>query len=95
MADVLVIVIPWAVTTWAIFALIARDEARLPPEQLARAWLPASRVCAIVFFSVFAVPVHFWRTRRGLRGCALGLAWGVALFALNYLCAVIVDALTG
>jgi hypothetical protein len=83
MWDVVQIVVPWGVTTWAIFMLLRWDESRLSPEQLSRAWPAVSRVSAVVGFSFLAVPVHFWRTRRGARGVLIGLLWAALVLALD------------
>lgn len=64
-------------TAW----LIRRDMRRLSNAQLARAWPDASFWIAVVMFSPLSIPVHFVRTRRSLRGFALGLAWMVFVIA--------------
>lgn len=79
MAEVLDLLLSWIATTVACFYVVMRDERRLPPELLERAWPSASRAAAIVAFWQIAVWVHFWKTRRyGLRGFFLGLFWAVA-----------------
>ncbi len=83
MRDVAEILVSWAVTTWAVFTLVRRDERKLSEAELARAWPDASRLSAIVVFGVFSVPVHFWRTRRSAWGLLVGLGWGLAVFALG------------
>ena len=83
MGDILELLVPWAVTTYGMFALLAWDESRLPPDELARAWPVASRRIAVVYFGVLSLPVHFWRTRRSALGLAQGLAWGVGVALLN------------
>lgn len=57
--------------------IVRRDERRLSPERLGRAWPIASFWCAVVTFGVFCLPIHFWRTRRSLLGLGLGLAWAL------------------
>jgi len=91
MRDIAELVLPWVVSTWAIFALVRWDEGKLAPEELARAWPDASRLAAIVFFGVFSVPVHFGRTRRSAWGVCIGIACGVLVFALGQLVAMVVD----
>lgn len=91
MGDVLAIVLPWIATTWACFYVVGRDERRLPPSMLARAWPAVSKVSALVGFGLFAVPVHFWRTRRGWLGIVVGLLWGSGLVAVNLLSESLVE----
>lgn len=64
-------------TAW----VIRRDMRRLPAAQLARSWNDASFWVAVVVFSPFSIPVHFTRTRRSLRGFALGVAWMAVVVA--------------
>ena len=79
MAEVIELLLSWIATTIACFYVVMRDEQRLPPELLARAWPPTSRTAAIVAFGQLAVWVHFWKTRRyGIRGFFLGVFWTVA-----------------
>ena len=61
------IVLPACIVKW--------DESRLGPDQLRRAWPPASFWCATVVFGLFCLPFHFSRTRGTWRGLALGLGW--------------------
>jgi hypothetical protein len=56
-------------------AIVLRDERRLTPEQLARAWPPTSRNVALYAFSPFCVAVHFVRTRRSWIGFFWGVLW--------------------
>jgi hypothetical protein len=67
-----------AVPAW----LVGRDLARLSGERLARAWPDASLWSAVVVFGPLSVPVHFMRTRGGLLGWGLGLAWLLAALLL-------------
>jgi hypothetical protein len=86
MEDIVELVIPWAVTTYYLFALLAWDEhrlARVSPAMLARAWPPTTRSVAIVYFGVLAIPVHFGRTRRSVLGVLQGLAWATAIGLVN------------
>jgi hypothetical protein len=83
MDEIFALVLSWAVTLGLIFAVLRRDERRLTAEQLGRAWPPSTRLMAPVYFGVFCLPVHFWKTRRSLGGLLVGLAWGVAITALD------------
>jgi hypothetical protein len=83
MADILEILLPWAASTYGLFVLLAWDEGRLSTKALARAWPPATRRLALVYFGALSLPVHFWRTRRSFLGVLQGLAWTVAFVALN------------
>jgi hypothetical protein len=93
MRDVAEIVVPWVFLTLALFALVDWDESRLSRPELARAWPPASRTLALVYFGLLSVPVHFWRTRRSALGTLIGFAWAAAAFGVDWLAAEIVDAL--
>lgn len=62
-------------------AVVRRDIRRLPPEARARAWPDPSVWVAVALVSVFAVPLHFIRTRRTFLGLLLGLGWFVATYA--------------
>jgi hypothetical protein len=95
MRDVAEILVPWAVVTLALFTLFAWDESRLTTEQLDRAWPPATKTLAVVYFGALGVPVlvHFWRTRRSVTGVLAGLVAGVLAFGLNLAVAVAIDAL--
>jgi hypothetical protein len=83
MEDVIELLVPWAVTTCAIFALVRWDERRLSPQRLALAWPTTSKASAIVTFGFLAVPVHFWRTRRSWAGLGVGMLWGLAVAGLQ------------
>ena len=83
MTEILELVIPWAITTWCMFTLVAWDERRLSPERLGRAWPPATRAVAIVYFGVLSLPVHFVRTRRTPAGFLQGLAWAAGIGLLS------------
>ena len=73
------------VTTGATFYVIWRDERRLPPAQAVFAWPAASRLSAVVAFSPFCLPIHFWRTRRSFFGVLVGLFYVAVVLALNFL----------
>ena len=60
-----------AFSAWAV----RRDMRRLPRERLLRAWNDASFWSAIVAFGPLCLPFHFARTRRSVRGAALGFFW--------------------
>lgn len=47
--------------------LYALDERFLSDEAKERAWPRSTRWVAIVYFGLLAVPIHFWKTRRGWR----------------------------
>jgi hypothetical protein len=83
MQDVLEILLPWALSLSALFALVLWDESHLPEDALARAWPPSTRAVAIFYFGVFALPVHFWRTRRSWLGLGQGILWGALVTALE------------
>lgn len=53
--------------------IVKRDIRRLGPRELARAWPDASLWSAAAFAGVFAVLLHFLRTRRTFLGFLLGL----------------------
>jgi hypothetical protein len=84
--DVTEIVVMCVVIALELFLLFDWDESRLSEEQLARAWPPATRTLLLVPLLVHplwivAPPVHFWRTRRSLRGVFQGALWtAVVLF---------------
>jgi hypothetical protein len=93
MRDVTEIVVPWAILTLALFTLVDWDESRLREEALARAWPPASRTLALVYFGMLALPLHFWRTRRSAVGFLQGLGWAVLAFGLDWAASEGVDRL--
>jgi CHASE2 domain-containing sensor protein len=61
-------------------AVVRRDIRRLPPRERARAWPDPSVWIAVALVSVFAVPLHFIRTRRTFRGVLLGIGWFVGVY---------------
>ena len=91
------LVISWTVGVSASAFVIVRDERRLTPAALERAWPPASRNAAIYAFAPFCVFIHFVRTRRNLRGAAIGLSWLAAIIVadngLQALAAAAIDRL--
>ena len=96
MSEITEIVVSSAVTALALFLLLDWDESRLTEEQLARAWPPATRTHMLVPLLlhplwIAAAPVHFWRTRRSLRGLLEGIVWSVVVLLLAALAAAGVD----
>jgi hypothetical protein len=91
--DVAAIIVPWAIITLALFALVDWDESRLDERSLERAWPPASRTLALVYFGMLALPIHFWRTRRSWSGFALGLGWAAGVLGLDWAVSEGIDAL--
>ena len=83
MGEIVTLVVPWVVSTWCMFLILARDENRMSADALARAWPTASRRVAVVYFGVLSMPVHFWRTRRSWKGLLQGLGWAVAIGLLD------------
>jgi hypothetical protein len=81
--DIPKLVISFALNVWLIFAVLRRDERRLTPAELERAWLPATRLAAGVYFGILCLPVHFWKTRRSWKGLLMGVAWGVGIALLD------------
>jgi len=65
--------------------VVRRDLARLSGEPLARSWNDASLWSAVVTFGPLCILVHFVRTRRSLRGLALGAGWTAAALATSWL----------
>ncbi|MCC6217033.1 MAG: hypothetical protein IT376_19400 [Polyangiaceae bacterium] len=71
--DVLVYAVSFALQIVTPWWLVRRDERRLAPRERARAWNEATFRLAVVVFGPLAVATHFLRTRRTVRGLALGL----------------------
>ncbi len=65
------------------FLLVRRDERRLSATELARAFPQSTFYIAVVVFGALAIPVHFVRTRRSIRGIVLGLVWLAVTVALS------------
>src|SRR5579859_3418230 len=93
MRDVAEILVPWVVLTLALFALVDWDESRLGVAQRERAWPPASRALALVYFGLLSIPVHFWRTRRSALSVGIGVAWAAAGVAVDWVASETVEAL--
>lgn len=86
--ELLVLLASWALLPALSWAALVVDERRLPRAQLARAWPPATRSLAVLWFGPLAVVLHFARTRGSFDGLAqvgrkaLGLGLGLAIAAL-------------
>lgn len=93
MRDVAEILVPWALSTLALFSLLDWDESRLTPDALDRAWPPSTRTLALVYFGALALPIHFWRTRRTKQGFLIGVGALVVGFALYWAAGEGVDVL--
>ena len=93
MRDVAELLLSWVLSLFACFVVVIRDENRLPPERLGRAWPPVSRDAAIVAFGQLAVFVHFVRT-RGWRGVPVGLLWTLAVTLPSLVAELAFDALS-
>jgi peptidoglycan/LPS O-acetylase OafA/YrhL len=93
MRDVAEILVPWAMVTLTLFALLDWDESLLTTEQIERAWPPSTRTLAIVYFGILAVPVHFWRTRRTAQGALVGILAGVLVLGLDWAAVEAIDVL--
>jgi hypothetical protein len=63
MRDVTTILVAWAVSTVALFALLDWDESRLSRDALADAWPPATRTLAAAYLGILVMPIHIYRTR--------------------------------
>jgi purine-cytosine permease-like protein len=79
--EVVAFALQLALTIALTAGVVRRDERRLPPERLARAWNVASFCSAVVAFGPLCIPVHFVRTRRNLIGVLLGLLWTAIVLA--------------
>jgi hypothetical protein len=81
------VVVTMIVVPAAVAVIVRRDERRLSPARLARAWPPSTRDTVVfatwqlgVLFGCPAVFVWFVRTRRSLGGVLLGLGWAALVF---------------
>jgi hypothetical protein len=83
--DVLSTVLGFALGIWVPHVLVAWDERRLDSVRQRRGWNTASHWAAVLAFSFLSVPVHFARTRRTVRGFALGLGLACAGLLLTAL----------
>jgi len=91
--EVLDIVASWAVTTVLLFVIVNRDERRLTPEQLERAWPVSTKRVAIVLLGVFCLPVHYTRTRRSFLGFCIGMGWMIAVIGVLELVSLGLEAI--
>jgi hypothetical protein len=95
MTDVLDLVVSLLVGTVGTVLFVAWDERRLSPEAYERAWPLSTRLAAALAFGPFALPVHFYRTRRTVRGTLAGvgatLAFLAAIVAVSFTLHAIAD----
>jgi hypothetical protein len=79
--EALVMVLEFVAAFAVSVLVVLHDVKRLEPRLLARAWPTTSIWSAAALVGPFAIPLHFLRTRRSLRGFGLGVAWftGAAL----------------
>jgi hypothetical protein len=82
MHDVLLVAVQMLLGIVVPAAVVRRDLRRLAPRERARAWPDVSVWTAVALVSVFAVPIHFFRTRRSFAGVMLGLGWLLAAYAV-------------
>ncbi len=83
------------------FAIVVRDERRLSPRMLERAWPTVTRDMVLGFGALmggvlpvaFGVFLHFVRTRRSLKGLGLGLLGFVLVFVPVLLLGAVIDLL--
>jgi hypothetical protein len=76
-------------------AVVRRDIRRLPPRERARAWPDPSVWVAVALVSVFAVPLHFIRTRRTFTGVVRGVGWFLAVYVAVLGPVLLLDAALG
>jgi hypothetical protein len=91
-AEVIEIVIAWTITTALSFALVLADERLMSEERFERAWPPASRAAALVYFGLLAIPFHFARTRGSWKspsGVGIRLLWFVLGLVLAAVVAIV------
>lgn len=98
-SEVVLLVVSWIVLTALGVVAVRLDERRLDPDALARAWPETSRDSALIglpllaspLLGLFAVALHFWRTRRfHPRGLVLGIAVAALVLTVDV---VVVTAL--
>jgi hypothetical protein len=82
--ELLRVLMSLVVTVPSTAAVIVLDEKRLVGAELERAWPPQSRDSAIFTLLNMGLPqlsvwIHFIRTRRSLRGAAIGLMWALGI----------------
>ncbi len=93
MRDVLALVVPWAITTSLLLAVLRHDERRLRGTRADRVWPPATRLSAVLGFAVLAMPIHFVRTRRSALSLVAGIALSIAVLAIESLVETALEAL--
>lgn len=81
MHDVLLVAVQMVLGVLVPAAIVRHDLRRLPPAELARAWPDASVWSAVALVSVFAVLLHFARTRRTFLGFLIGSVWFAVAYA--------------
>jgi hypothetical protein len=91
MAEIVDLIVSFAVSTTALALLLSWDERRLSDEALARAWPVSTRRIAIVVGGVLCLPLHFARTRRTVLGFFLGVAWMIGVGLLTGLVSTVVE----
>jgi len=101
-AELVEIVISWAVSVPAVAAILILDDKRLSAEEIERSWPPPSRDATIFGSWLVGIPygcagliAHFALTRRSIKGFLVGLGWAIAVFGVDLgaqvLAAVAVD----
>jgi hypothetical protein len=94
--ELLLLLTSWALLPILSWAALVIDERRLSSAQLARAWPPATRSLAVLWFGPLAVVLHFARTRGSFGELvevgrkALGFALGLGVAALLVAIATVV-----
>jgi len=92
---VIALVVLWAITSVMAFVIVIRDERKMSPEMLERAWPAVTRDWVLsgfvaapgVIVPAFGVLLHYIRTRRSWLGAAQGLLAAV----ITLLPALVVD----
>ena len=95
MSEILVVLSSLTLNALLPYLIVRRDLRRLSDEQLARAWTDASFLSAVVAFGALALPVHFAKTRRSLRGFGLGVGLGVGSLLAQGLAVALLSAVLG
>ena len=95
MFEILVVALSLTLNALLPYLIVRRDLRGLSAERLARAWTDASFLSAVVAFGPLALPVHFAKTRRSLRGFGLGVGLGVLSLAAQALAAGLLSAALG
>jgi len=106
MRDVIEVLVAWTVTNAVTLAFLRWDERHLPLEEREHAWPDVSRLSAVVGIALgvsplhlfVVLPVHFWRTRRGLglfprvTVTLAGVGVALAFIVLGVIAVLVVDA---